>query len=103
MRLLGIRCGGVQAESALSSRDRSLESPLLRRPAGLIEICSYLIRNGKSVSELKDLLTAYPAISEALQEAVRLLYGESAYKPAIFPDIIRLERVTWDPQSGAQL
>lgn len=53
------------------------------------------------MSELKDLLTAYPAISEALQEAVRLLYGESAYKPAIFPDIIRLERVTWDPQSGA--
>ena len=34
MRLLGIRCGGVQAES-------------------LIEICSYLIRSGRSVGELK--------------------------------------------------
>lgn len=43
MRLLGIRCGGVQAES-------------------LIEICSYLIRSGRSVGELKvrGLLLLFP-------------------------------------------
>lgn len=39
-------------------------------------------------------------MSEALQETVRLLYGESIYKPSIFPDMIRFESVTWDAQSG---
>jgi hypothetical protein len=81
-----------------------------------------MIRNGKSVRELKvhldlcnmtdtvsssslsllvgadcyglqDLLSAYPAVTEALQECVRMLFGESIYKPEVFPQYMRLTSV----------
>ena len=38
-------------------------------------------------------------MSEAIQECLRALQGMSIYKPAVFPEWIKIRR--WDPQKGS--
>lgn len=81
MKLLGIRALGAASDA-------------------VIEICSFMIKHGKSAIELKDLLSAYPSITEGLQECIRLLFNESIVKPAAFPHDIHLTSVTFDAKGN---
>jgi dihydrolipoamide dehydrogenase len=77
MKLLGIRALGAASDA-------------------VIEICSFLIKHQRSANDLRDLLTAYPSITEGLQECVRVLYNESIYKKEVFPESIQVAKVTYD-------
>eukprot|EP01137_Pigoraptor_chileana_P018261 Opistho-2@77476 len=66
MRLLGMRAVGDDSSA-------------------VIQTASMLITEGKSISHLARLLHPHPAITEAVQECVRMFYGTSIYKPEFFP------------------
>jgi len=77
--VVGIRCAGTQSSS-------------------IIEIASFMIRQKRPAEDLTDLIVAYPAISQGLQEAGRIAfnYGKtgflgSIYKPNIFPEFITVK------------
>jgi dihydrolipoamide dehydrogenase len=76
MRILGIRAAGVHASS-------------------LIEVVSLMVRTRRSILDLAELLTAYPSVTEGLQECVRLLLGSSVMKPLAFPRHLRV--FEWSP------
>jgi dihydrolipoamide dehydrogenase len=40
----------------------------------------------------------HPTMSEGIQECLRLLRGESVYKPQTFPQLIKIR--TWHPGDG---
>jgi dihydrolipoamide dehydrogenase len=71
MRILGIRAAGPHASS-------------------LIEVVSLMVRSRRSIADLSELLTAYPSVTEGLQECVRLLLGSSIMKPLAFPRHLRV-------------
>jgi dihydrolipoamide dehydrogenase len=74
MHILGMRALGAHASTT-------------------IEGVSLMIRLGRSVRELAELLHPHPAITEALQDCVRMLLGTSIYKPEVFTSHLRLGRV----------
>jgi dihydrolipoamide dehydrogenase len=74
MRILGMRALGVHAST-------------------MIEAVSLMIRYDRSVRELAELLHPHPAITECLQDCVRMLLGTSIYKPEVFTSNLRLARV----------
>eukprot|EP01102_Stenamoeba_stenopodia_P013265 TRINITY_DN4282_c0_g1_i1.p1 TRINITY_DN4282_c0_g1~~TRINITY_DN4282_c0_g1_i1.p1 ORF type:complete len:215 (-),score=38.83 TRINITY_DN4282_c0_g1_i1:25-669(-) len=76
MQILGIRALGAHASS-------------------VIDIVSLMIRLGKSINEISDLITAYPAVTEGLLECVRMLYNASIMKPQAF-DCLKVIEVTYD-------
>jgi dihydrolipoamide dehydrogenase len=76
MRILGIRAAGPHASS-------------------LIEVVSLMVRSRRSIADLSELLTAYPSVTEGLQECVRLLLGSSIMKPLAFPSHLRV--FEWKP------
>jgi dihydrolipoamide dehydrogenase len=59
----------------------------------MIESVSLLLRKGRSIRELAELLHPHPAITEGLQDCVRMLLGTSIYKPEVFPTELRLARI----------
>ena len=77
LRILGMRCLGVHASST-------------------IETTSLLIRQGRSVRDLEELLHPHPAVTEGLQECVRLLLGTSVMKPHVFEADLRVSRIYYD-------
>jgi len=77
MRILGMRALGVHASTT-------------------IEAVSYMMHHGRSVRELAELLHPHPAITEGLQDCVRMLLGTSIYKPQVFRTELRLSRVGYD-------
>ncbi len=77
LRILGMRALGVHASST-------------------IETTSLLVRQGRSVRELEELLHPHPAVTEGLQECVRLLLGSSVMKPQVFKGVLRVSRITYD-------
>jgi len=84
MKILGIRAYGAHASS-------------------IIDTVSLMIRLGKPIKELSELRTAYPAITEGLQECVRLLLGSSIFKPHIWKNDMRLQVVHGYDESGRPL
>ena len=61
-----------------------------------IETCALMIRQGRSVADLAESLHPHPAVTEALQDCVRMLLGRSIMKPHAFPSELRLSSVTYD-------
>lgn len=59
----------------------------------MIESVSPTLRKGRSIRELAEMLHPHPALTEGLQDCVRMLLGTSIYKPEVFPDMLRLGRV----------
>jgi dihydrolipoamide dehydrogenase len=74
MKILGMRALGVHASTTL-------------------EAVSYMIQHGRSARELAELLHPHPAVTEGLQDCVRMLTGSSIYKPAVFRSELRLSRI----------
>lgn len=83
MRILGMRALGVHAST-------------------MLEAVSLMMRFGQSARDLAELLHPHPAVTEALQECVRMLLGTSIYKPAVFNNELRLSRVTYDDAAAVE-
>jgi len=78
MKILGVRAMGPAASC-------------------VIEVIATTIGAGQSLHSLiVNTKTAYPAITEGLQECQRLLTGTSIYKPEVFPQYCRLKSVRFD-------
>ncbi len=76
MRILGMRALGVHAST-------------------MLEAVSFMIQHGRSARELGELLHPHPAVTEGLQDCVRMLTGTSIYKPAVFQSDLRLSRISY--------
>ena len=70
-KLLGLRVVGPHASSCIQG-------------------VALLIERGGTVDELERCPHPHPAITEAVQEAARLLLGTSLYKPEAFPELVSL-------------
>jgi dihydrolipoamide dehydrogenase len=77
MKIIGMRCLGVHASTA-------------------IEVVSLMMKQDRSARDLAELIHPHPAMTEGLQECVRMLMGISVYKPGVFPTDLRLSRVFYD-------
>ena len=77
MRILGMRALGAHAST-------------------MIETVSLMIQHGRSVRELAELLHPHPAVTEALQDCVRMLLGSSILKPDVFTSDLRLSRIGYE-------
>ncbi len=69
MKVLGMRAVGEHASSA-------------------IQAVALLIATNKSIEELSELIHPHPSIIEGIQECIRVLLGNSIYKPDIFQDYL---------------
>ena len=76
MQILGMRAAGVHASTT-------------------IEAVSLMMKAGHSVREIAELLHPHPAVTEAVQDCVRMLLGTSIYKPHVFTSDLRLSRITY--------
>lgn len=74
MKILGMRSLGVHASTTL-------------------EAVSYMIQHGRCARELAELLHPHPAVTEGLQDCVRMLTNSSIYKPEVFRSELRLSRI----------
>jgi len=82
-RLLGMRAIGPEASSIIG-------------PAQLI------ISQDRSVFDLESILYPHPALSESVQECVRMFAGRSVMKPSCFVNELRRKTITFDsPSTGA--
>ncbi len=81
MRILGIRALGAHASTS-------------------IETVSLMIRQGRSVRDLAELLHPHPAITEGLQDCVRMLLGSSIMKPQVFRRKLRVSRIGYRTATG---
>jgi dihydrolipoamide dehydrogenase len=77
MRILGMRALGSHASTSL-------------------EAVSLMIQYGRSARELAELIHPHPAITEGLQDCVRMLLGSSIFKPIVFQSQLRLSRIHYD-------
>ena len=53
-----------------------------------IQAVALLIATNKSIEELSELIHPHPSIIEGIQECVRVLLGNSIFKPDIFQDYL---------------
>ena len=83
MQILGMRALGVHASTTIAE-------------------VSLVMRHGRSVRDIAELLHPHPAITEGVQDCVRMLLGSSIYKPQVFKNALRLSRVTYDDEGSAQ-
>jgi dihydrolipoamide dehydrogenase len=74
MTILGMRALGVHASTTL-------------------EAVSLMIQHKRSARELAELYHPHPAITEGLQDCVRMLLGSSIYKPCVFQSQLRLSQI----------
>ena len=81
MRILGMRALGVHASTT-------------------IEGVSLMMQSNRSVRELAELLHPHPAVTEGLQDCVRMLMGTSIHKPEVFRNDLRLSRVNYSPDGA---
>ncbi len=77
LRILGMRACGVHASTT-------------------IEAVSLMMKAGHSVRELAELFHPHPAVTEAVQDCVRMLLGTSIYKPEVFTSDLRLSRIEFE-------
>jgi dihydrolipoamide dehydrogenase len=78
-KILGMRAAGPQASSTIMS-------------------VAMLIDQDKGLTDSLKTLHPHPTMSEAIQECLRLLSGDSIYKPEAFPELLRIR--AWDPERG---
>jgi dihydrolipoamide dehydrogenase len=83
LRILGMRALGNHASTSL-------------------EAVSLMIQHGRSARELAELYHPHPAITEGLQDCVRMLVGSSIYKPCVFQSELRLSRIHYADDGAAQ-
>lgn len=76
LRILGMRALGVHAST-------------------MLEAISLMIQHSRSVRDLAELLHPHPAVTEGLQDCVRMLLGTSIYKPCVFQEELRLSRISY--------
>lgn len=76
LRILGMRALGVHAST-------------------MLEAVSLMIQHGRSARDLAELLHPHPAVTEGLQDCVRMLMGTSIYKPEVFRSELRLSKVDY--------
>lgn len=74
LRILGMRALGVHAST-------------------MLEAISLMIQHSRSARDLAELLHPHPAVTEGLQDCVRMLMGTSIYKPCVFQSELRLSRI----------
>lgn len=77
LRILGMRALGVHAST-------------------MLEAISLMIQHSRSARDLAELLHPHPAVTEGLQDCVRMLMGTSIYKPCVFQSELRLSRIGYD-------
>jgi dihydrolipoamide dehydrogenase len=77
MRILGMRALGVHASST-------------------IEAVSLMMQDNRPARELGEVVHPHPAITEGVQDCVRMLEGTSIYKPHVFSSDLRLSCVTYE-------
>ena len=59
------------------------------------------IAAGACARELAEVLHPHPAVTEGLQECVRMLLGTSIYKPHVFRNELRLSQIDYvDPEKA---
>jgi dihydrolipoamide dehydrogenase len=80
MRILGMRALGTHASTTL-------------------EAVSLMIQHNRSARELAELYHPHPAITEGLQDCVRMLLGTSIYKPMVFQSQLRLSRIHYEDEA----
>jgi dihydrolipoamide dehydrogenase len=78
-KILGMRAAGPQASNTIMS-------------------VAMLIDQDRGLRDVLKSLYPHPTMSEAIQECLRLLTGNSVYKPEAFPDLLRIR--SWDPKRG---
>lgn len=78
-RILGMRAAGPQVSA-------------------MIMAVAVLIDQSRAFTELAGSIYPHPTMAEAIQECLRLLRGDSTYKPDVFPEYLKIKR--WDPQRG---
>ena len=81
-RLLGMRALGEHASTT-------------------IQTAALIMEQNRSASILSELFHPHPAITEILQECVRLLNGNSIYKPHVFRSELRISSVRYDTNTEA--
>ena len=79
-RILGMRAAGPQVST-------------------MIMAVAVLIDQEKAFTELAGSIYPHPTMAEAIQECLRLLRGDSTYKPEIFPEYLKVRR--WNPDSDS--
>jgi dihydrolipoamide dehydrogenase len=84
MHILGMRVLGAHASTSL-------------------EVVALMIQEKVPARALAELLHPHPAITEGLQDCVRMLMGTSIYKPQVFQTALRLSRVTYDAAGEAEV
>lgn len=77
LRILGMRALGVHAST-------------------MLEAISLMIQHSRSARDLAELLHPHPAVTEGLQDCVRMLMGSSIWKPSVFQSELRLSRIGYD-------
>jgi dihydrolipoamide dehydrogenase len=78
-RILGMRAAGPQVST-------------------MIMAVAVLIDQAKAFTDLAGSIYPHPTMAEAIQECLRLLRGDSTYKPEVFPDCLKIRR--WCPERG---
>jgi len=78
-KIIGMRAAGPQASSTIMS-------------------VAMLIDQDKGLADVLKTIHPHPTMSEAIQECLRLLSGDSIYKPEAFPDLLRIR--AWRPERG---
>lgn len=78
-RILGMRAAGPQASSTIMS-------------------VAMLIDQDKGLADVLKTIHPHPTMSEAIQECLRLLSGDSIYKPEAFPELLGIR--SWRPEGG---
>jgi dihydrolipoamide dehydrogenase len=76
MKILGMRALGVHASTTIAE-------------------VSLVMRHNRSVRDIAELLHPHPAVTEGVQDCVRMLLGTSIHKPHVFKNALRLSRVTY--------
>jgi len=77
--ILGMRAAGPQVSHTIMS-------------------IAFLMDQGQSIQNVLKTVHPHPTISEGIQECLRLLLGESLYKPHTFPQHLKIR--TWHPEKG---
>ncbi|MBT8371878.1 MAG: NAD(P)/FAD-dependent oxidoreductase [Deltaproteobacteria bacterium] len=81
-KILGMRSAGSQVTSTIMS-------------------IAMLLDQAKGLRDAVRPIYPHPTMSEGIQECLRLLLGESVYKPHAFPEFVKIR--TWDPDKGYRL
>ena len=76
-RILGMRAAGPQASNT-------------------IMVIAHLMDQEKALKDIMKSIHPHPSITEGIQECLRLLVGKSIYKPAVFPNAMKIR--TWKPE-----